>query len=212
MEDEVLYCKNCKNVLQSNLVDYCSELCRHQAHMNAKRTRLSQNEFAKDYITPIVNYLIERANHIGDMDMHGRLLNYYNLSGFTDSVKNQILERDGFKCRICSRNSNLHIHHIIPRQQGGSHNPDNLITLCASCHGAIETKDIDLAIKKGIKNILKEKPKVLTYREIETINMENRVKLERIYESLIETQDICYVGVDKNTILKEFEEIIELYD
>lgn len=214
MENEKAYCKNCKNLLNNDAQEdgYCSELCRHQAYMIRKKDKLGQKEFAKAYITPIVGYLIERANSIGEVDMHGRLMNYYHLSGFTDNKKQQILERDGFKCRICFRNTNLHIHHIIPRQHGGNHDPDNLITLCASCHGVIESRDINLAIRKCLKNYLIEKPKELSQREIETINMENRVKLESIYEYMIETLDKSFIGVDKNVILKEFEEIIEMYD
>ena len=35
---------------------------------------------------------------------------------------------------------------------GGSHDPDNLITLCASCHRHIEIGDIDYAIEKCFQN------------------------------------------------------------
>jgi len=47
-----------------------------------------------------------------------------------------ILKRDGFRCQVpgCNCRRNLHIHHIIPRSQGGSDEPSNLIVLCAKCH------------------------------------------------------------------------------
>jgi len=50
----------------------------------------------------------------------------------TKEVKN----RDDNKCQICNEGSGteLHVHHIVPKSQGGSHNPSNLLTLCWSCH------------------------------------------------------------------------------
>ena len=41
-----------------------------------------------------------------------------------------IFERDGYRCRICGRSSNLVCHHIKPVGRGGSHHPNNLITVC----------------------------------------------------------------------------------
>ncbi len=45
-----------------------------------------------------------------------------------------IIERDGGRCVKCGCGDDLHIHHIIHRENGGTNNPDNLITLCAACH------------------------------------------------------------------------------
>lgn len=51
-----------------------------------------------------------------------------------------ILDRDKYQCRICgaSPDDNVHIrlevHHIRPWSEGGISLPDNLITLCISCH------------------------------------------------------------------------------
>jgi len=43
-------------------------------------------------------------------------------------------------CRICGHvNSNdLETHHVVPRRYGGSNSPSNLVTLCGSCHNALE--------------------------------------------------------------------------
>ena len=32
------------------------------------------------------------------------------------------------------------VHHIIPLAEGGTHDPDNLISLCKSCHSRIHAK------------------------------------------------------------------------
>jgi 5-methylcytosine-specific restriction endonuclease McrA len=47
----------------------------------------------------------------------------------------QVMERDGHKCRMCGRSEGLaDVHHIIKRSQGGGDDMDNLITLCRNCH------------------------------------------------------------------------------
>ncbi|MGV8121579.1 MAG: HNH endonuclease [Candidatus Xenobiia bacterium LiM19] len=47
-----------------------------------------------------------------------------------------ILKRDRFRCQVpgCNCRRNLHIHHIIPRSQGGSDEPENKLTLCEKHH------------------------------------------------------------------------------
>jgi 5-methylcytosine-specific restriction endonuclease McrA len=56
---------------------------------------------------------------------------------FNDKLKEQIKQRDGFRCQECFRHQNelkrqLHIHHIDFNKQ--NNNPLNLIALCGSCH------------------------------------------------------------------------------
>lgn len=51
-----------------------------------------------------------------------------------DSIRPSILERDSFKCVECGSNKNLHVHHIVHRKDGGTNDPDNLVTLCRWCH------------------------------------------------------------------------------
>jgi len=45
------------------------------------------------------------------------------------------------RCQICGdvRPRSLEEHHILPRRFGGSDHEANLITLCASCHAALES-------------------------------------------------------------------------
>jgi DNA polymerase III epsilon subunit family exonuclease len=52
-------------------------------------------------------------------------------------LRHSIRDQDGNKCRMCSkagRRVELHVHHIIPLDKYGSNHPNNLVTLCHSCH------------------------------------------------------------------------------
>ncbi len=54
--------------------------------------------------------------------------------------KRTAFERDHHRCRFCgSDTGNLHLHHITPISDGGSHYPENLTTICASCHRLIHS-------------------------------------------------------------------------
>jgi 5-methylcytosine-specific restriction endonuclease McrA len=50
-------------------------------------------------------------------------------------IRKRVLERDGWRCQECGSTQNLHVHHMKPRSQLGGDTMDNLITLCADCHG-----------------------------------------------------------------------------
>jgi hypothetical protein len=49
-----------------------------------------------------------------------------------------IIERDNGRCKSCGTDKYLTVHHIIPRNEGGDEDFDNLITLCLDCHNEIE--------------------------------------------------------------------------
>lgn len=49
-------------------------------------------------------------------------------------VRRQVRTRDGFTCRWCYRATDLEVHHIEYRSQGGLNNQINLITLCQQHH------------------------------------------------------------------------------
>ena len=76
----------------------------------------------------------------------GEMLDEYN-------VRQYVLKRDGYKCQCCGAHTTkdkvvkLHVHHLESRKTGGNA-PDNLITLCASCHKAYHAGKIVLPKKK----------------------------------------------------------------
>ncbi|QSB11979.1 HNH endonuclease [Lysinibacillus fusiformis] len=76
---------------------------------------------------------------------------------FSEELKQEVRRRDGYKCVVCDEEMNLHVHHKIPRKLGGPNHADNLVTLCASCHGVIETADIEKAFRKCMNNFMRKK-------------------------------------------------------
>jgi hypothetical protein len=67
-------------------------------------------------------------------------------------VRREVLARDHHRCRApgCARSRFLEVHHIFPRSQGGSNQPENLMTLCGSCHRHWHEKGLSWAKEKTI--------------------------------------------------------------
>lgn len=59
-----------------------------------------------------------------------------NRATIPPSMRRTVLERDRYRCRAagCRSTRFLSVHHLVPREVGGSNDPENLITLCAGCH------------------------------------------------------------------------------
>ena len=49
-------------------------------------------------------------------------------------IRKEVYRRDGYRCALCDCDVGLQIHHAVPRGQGGTSYPHNLITLCWRCH------------------------------------------------------------------------------
>lgn len=52
-------------------------------------------------------------------------------------LKSYIFKRDHFTCQVCKQQkpvAQLHCHHVIYRSKGGTNQPENLLTVCTSCH------------------------------------------------------------------------------
>jgi ATP-dependent DNA helicase RecQ len=58
-------------------------------------------------------------------------------SGQYDTLRNQVLRRDGWRCQSCGTMSNLEVHHKEFRSQAGDDSEENLITLCNACHASL---------------------------------------------------------------------------
>ena len=54
-----------------------------------------------------------------------------------ESLRRQVLRRDGWRCQCCGTMSNLEVHHREFRSHSGADSEENLITLCAPCHARV---------------------------------------------------------------------------
>lgn len=56
----------------------------------------------------------------------------------TDSLRYDVMRRDGFRCQICGATAadgyKLHVDHILPVSKGGKTEMGNLRTLCERCN------------------------------------------------------------------------------
>jgi hypothetical protein len=76
-----------------------------------------------------------------------------------NSRRRRVYQRDDYTCQNCGAkggqkgDAELHAHHIVPKSKGGSHNLNNLKTLCSHCHdtiheGSLISPKISLGSKK----------------------------------------------------------------
>ena len=105
-------------------------------------------------ILPITKIIVETANFdiqkinnpkIGSFEyQHGEQLGFWN-------VREYVLWRDNHTCQYCkgkSKDKVLNVHHIESRKTGGNA-PNNLITLCETCHEKHHKGEIQVKIKRG---------------------------------------------------------------
>ena len=57
-----------------------------------------------------------------------------------ESLRQQILRRDGWRCQSCGTMSNLEVHHREFRSHSGADSEENLITLCTACHTRVHRR------------------------------------------------------------------------
>jgi 5-methylcytosine-specific restriction endonuclease McrA len=68
------------------------------------------------------------------------------------NTKAYVLHRDEYSCQNCkAKEVRLQVHHIQFRSEGGTNTPDNLITLCHSCHDGLHEGKVLLNPEKLLK-------------------------------------------------------------
>ena len=105
-------------------------------------------------ILPISKIIIEIASFdiqkIQNPEISGEEYQKGNQLGFWN-VREYVLFRDNHICQHCkgkSKDKILNVHHIESRKVGGD-SPNNLITLCETCHNDYHKGKIELKIKRG---------------------------------------------------------------
>ena len=109
-------------------------------------------------LLPIINIVVEVASFdiqkIKDPGINGTDYQQGEQLGFWN-VREYVLFRDGYKCQCChgrSKDLVLNIHHIESRRTGGNA-PNNLITLCETCHKGYHKGTVILPkiIRRGMR-------------------------------------------------------------
>ncbi len=128
LENELLREYNCEKQLDDKIL-YCDVLYvspqgRSRSYGKHGYTLEEVNQAIEDL--PKVSHLLSNTNP------------QYERSYMTDSLRYDILKRDGFKCQLCGMGQidgvRLHVDHIIPVSKGGRTIPSNLRTLCEACN------------------------------------------------------------------------------
>ena len=57
-----------------------------------------------------------------------------------ESLRQQVLRRDGWRCQSCGTMTTLEVHHRKFRSHSGCDSEENLITLCAACHARVRRR------------------------------------------------------------------------
>lgn len=89
--------------------------------------------------------LLKNPDIQGEQYQQGEQLGFWN-------VREYVLFRDGHTCQHCkgkSKDKVLNVHHIESRKTGGDA-PNNLITLCETCHRKYHSGEIKLKVRRGV--------------------------------------------------------------
>lgn len=105
-------------------------------------------------IVPIHRIVIEVAkfdvHRLKNPEISGNGYQGGEQAGFWN-VREYVMTRDKYTCQNCfgkTGDRRLHVHHIESRRTGGDA-PNNLITLCATCHSALHAGNTVLKVRRG---------------------------------------------------------------
>ena len=75
----------------------------------------------------------------------------------------EVLQRDGWRCRLCGRRNTLHVHHVLFRSRGGKDTLNNLLTVCYLQHEQIHKKELILFGDANCFVTVQDKKKQIRY-------------------------------------------------
>ena len=148
-------------------------------------------------LLPITKIVVETASFdiqkIKNPEIHNEEYQQGEQLGFWN-VREYVLFRDNHTCQCCkgkSKDKVLNVHHIESRKTGGNA-PNNLITLCETCHKGYHNGTVELpkTIKRGMSF------KDATFMGIMRWSFYNRLK--EIYPNVVMT----YGYITKDTRIK----------
>lgn len=130
---------------------FCSPLCRNSFKHFKKSKKAAERDkhhvckyCGKPFVSKKANQVFcSNACHFGWIDnigthekSHKARVYKVTLIKYLELIK---------KCVVCGWEKNIHIHHIVPRSQGGKNEVDNYMPLCCNCHQLLhQTKDLKM--------------------------------------------------------------------
>lgn len=118
---------------------------------------------------------------------------------FSESIKQEVRRKACYRCCICEKPRFLHIHHIIPSENGGSDLIENAAALCVQCH---DTYGHEKGKRKWIRERRNWWYEQCKYKTNKGINFE-------IFEQLNKIQDLLDNDIrDRSEIMKKHYNIL----
>ena len=145
-------------------------------------------------ILPITKIIVEVAQFdiqkIKNPNISGKEYQQGEQMGWTN-VREYVLFRDGHQCQCCKGKSGdpiLNVHHIESRMTGGNA-PNNLITLCRTCHQGFH---------KGTVKLPKSIHRGMSFRDATFMGIMRRTFYNRLKEKYPDVS-LTYGYITKNT-------------
>ncbi len=123
------------------LKEFLDDIDNDEEKLFTEKQANDQDIFKGLILTP----LIYKLKDILKKDYH-----QFFRSSIPNKLRNEILERDKYKCQYCGSDLKeieemgfpAHVDHIKPRRSGGKHNLENLLACCWKCN--LGKRDFDL--------------------------------------------------------------------
>ena len=107
-----------------------SKTCVNHKNKGIPKSKLHKEKLREAKLKNPVKYWLGKTGEKSNNWLGGKSFEPYTID-WTETLKRSIRERDHYICKICNLYGN-YIHHIDYNKKNC--NPDNLITLCHSCH------------------------------------------------------------------------------
>lgn len=77
---------------------------------------------------------VAATERLNAMQRDQRLQTFRTHRTACDQLRDQILERDGYRCVYCGSSDGIGIDHVVPHALGGATLPFNLVCACSTCN------------------------------------------------------------------------------
>lgn len=148
----------------------------HHVRITKRYMETLPKSITKDLVIEVGRFDMARMK---DPSVHGELYQRGPQYGY-ENVKAYVLDRDGYKCKVCGMKGGskrkdgsvvkLHVHHVLFKSKGATDNPDYMACVCTECHSEANHKPGGILYEWMIK----KKKFARGYRDATTMNVLRR--------------------------------------